>query len=169
MTTETSLPCPEQVSEARTMFIVRVRVTDLPCRLVETTINRSVDGGRVPLVCRLYSIDDDRIRGYIPTKSLLVDKPNELFYEPADSGPALEMIFFTSASLPANVRPYGQGKTHVLTAIIDHNTVIDYDIDARILIDQQVHNNLVMYIFVFGDLQYDSVIAKIMPTKEEHA
>lgn len=152
MIMDTSLPPPEEILEERernTMTLRRICVTDMPSTVVQTTLFRKVAGDQEPrpLFAMLYTIDDDLVRGYIPTKSLLY------------SG-VLEMVFFVSPSLPAQVRPFGDGKTHVLMFSVDVTTEVSYDIEKRILLDQQVDASMgeVYYIVVFGDKQYDDIV-----------
>lgn len=158
---ESSLPPAEEILEERernTMKLVRICVTDLPITSVTTTLFVSTE--RIepfPLTGALYTIDDDRVRGYIPTKSLLMAADShDQYYGDVE----LEMVFFCSPSLPDQVRPFGTGKTHVLFFRVTPDMVIEYDINLRILIDQQVVSSTgeVYYIVVFGDKQYNDIV-----------
>lgn len=150
---QTLLPSPEDALEDRTnntMTLRRITVTALPCKVVQTTLFQQYAGDAfpTPLWADLYTIDDDSVRGYIPTKSLFGCNNH------------LEMVFFVSPSLPPQVRPFGEGKTHVLVFDVPNECAISYDIEKRILLDQQVNpaTGIVYYIVVFGDKQYTDII-----------
>ena len=137
----------EELRAAQTMSIVRVAVTDLAIKIAFTTLNVLRNGIRTQLVCDMYTLDDDRIRGYLPAKSFCF-------------GPSrIELMFYTSPSLPDAARPFESGNTYVLVYECDVDVTVEYDIEHRILVDQQVSGSKVIYIIIFGDKQYSSLIA----------
>lgn len=148
----TSLPAPEEALADRahhTMTLRRINVTDLQCTVAKTTLFQQYEfePSPSPLFANLYTIDSDLVRGYIPTKSLICKGH-------------IQMVFFVSPSLPDQVRPFGAGKTHVLVFSVPITCEISYDIEKRILLDQQVDSETgeVIYIVVFGDKQYTDII-----------
>lgn len=156
----TSLPPPEEALEDRirnTMSIRRVVVTDQPHKMVQTTLSiawtHQGDRKTIPLESVLYTIDSDDVRGYVPTKSLIS-------FDEDQNDINVQMVFFVSPSLPAQVRPFGEGKTHVLLFHVLPYVSVEYDIEKRILIDQQIADGQVYYIVVFGDKQYDEIVVK---------
>lgn len=155
---ESSLPLPEEILVQKTMSIVRINVTDQPYHMAKTTLFISTQRGvRIPLEAPVYVIDDERVRGYIPTKSLIYDYD---LIDDTHQNPHLEMVFFTSPSLPDQVRPFAGGKTYVMLFRATLDMVLEYDIEQRILIDQQVVSATgdVYYIIVFGHKQYDDIV-----------
>lgn len=143
---QSSMPPSAGVRAASSLSIRRVLLCDHLKDTVTThfTFTLGTFSGR--LVGKLYSVDLDAVRGYLPTKILCA-------YE------QLEALYYTNPSLPNAVRPFKEGKTHFLVipaASVD--MVVEYDMELRILIDQVVINNTIHYVVVFGDEQYHDVV-----------
>lgn len=108
------------------------------------------NGERHQVWGRVYEFDDDRFRGYLPSKLW-------------KTGNNYQMVFYCSNQLPTAARAFGDGKTYVLLFdIVNSNErmTIEYDADMRIFIDQLINDqtNIITYVVLFGDALYDRVI-----------
>lgn len=144
------LPPAEDV-EQQTITILPVTLGRFQHKEVETrfTITNTSKHTTRPLIATVYRMDDERIVGYIPSKTWWNRADGELCF-----------LYYTSPTLPAAARPFGSKPCYAFTRIINHeDEVIDYPIEARILIDQVLIVDRMYYVFLFADEQARNVMA----------
>lgn len=143
---ETNLPPIEEVQATQYMQIVRICLNEYVQEHVTTKLYSVIDGKPAKQIeTSLIEIDDDRIRGYIPSKIFVV-------------GDSIQLLFYTSPSLPDGARPFGKGKTYVVLYFPRPDEVVEYDVDTRVLVDQLIIRDRLAYVFLFEEKKYKEMI-----------
>lgn len=146
---KSSLPPLEEIIEQASMKIVTIKISAFPSELWETNVYKQAGGGRrVPLVARVYEVDDRavEVQGYLPSK---------IWYDDGLYG-----LFYVNETLPKAARPF-KGKLYVMYTYIDPNVVLDYDANIRVLIDQVLmQDGKMAHLFVFGEEQATSLLVE---------
>lgn len=146
---ETSLM---SVEEARNIYNMRIEGIVLNDYWTESDVESSFDvqtltGDVTPAMFKLYKVDEDRVRGYMPSKIL---------YDPMlDS---LVCTFYCNDTLPDRVRPFGTDAMYI--AEYTPSSVTDtlmYNIEYRLFVDQVMTPSGIKYVFVFGQQTYEQV------------
>lgn len=142
------MPPVDVVRAQHTMKMERIIVQNFPFEKRETLVDIiSRSGTSTRAIVNLYNVDDDRTRGYLPSKVWKVDG-------------STEMVFYCTPSLPAGARPFGEGPMYVFELLVGSQVTVEYDVEARLFVDQVVTPNGVWYVFVFGEDQLGKIIAQ---------
>lgn len=149
----------EEVRREQVMRIERVVVTDMPStrvRLNIDTVTRNGEGVRKPVVCNMWTIDLDRVRGYLPSK---------VWY---DQDRQLHAVFYCSSALPTAVRAFGDGPTYVCAFQINEWTTVEYGVDMRLFIDQvQMPGGDTWYVMMFGEKESGMIVSEWLERDKE--
>lgn len=150
MTFESSLPSPEEVRAHNTMRMIRVRLTDLPYENVVTKLDCAFEGieARMPMLLMLHEVDDHPVRGFLPSKVWWRKEDNDLHF-----------LFYVQPNMPAEARPFGTGKSYIGATYIDPTCTVEYEVGLRVFIDQVQTDEGTLYVFMFGENEYDNVVA----------
>lgn len=147
----------EQMRLEQVMRIELVVVTDGEADVVELNIDTVLGNGagaRKPVVCNMWTIDEDRVRGYLPSKVWW------------DHQRRLHAVFYCSSALPAAVRAFGDGPTYVCTVAINEWATVEYSTEMRLFIDQvQMPDGGTWYVIMFGENERSKIVAKLVKAK----
>ncbi len=99
-----------------------------------------------PLKAMVCEITDKRVLGYIPSKTFNVGW-NEFM-----------LMFYINETLPDAVRPFKK-RMFAMWAQLDYEEALLYDINIRLFMDQVKTDTGFVYFFIFGEDEYDSIIA----------
>ncbi|MCK9371195.1 hypothetical protein M0R04_14885 [Candidatus Dojkabacteria bacterium] len=99
-----------------------------------------------PLKAQLCEITESRVLGYIPSKTLNTGW-NEFM-----------MMFYINETLPDAARPFKKKMYAMWAPLYEYETLL-YDINTRLFMDQIETNDGFVYFFIFGEDEYDSIIA----------
>jgi hypothetical protein len=143
------LPPPEVIQEQQSITIRHVRLSQSEGRKLDTRfgVTNLGTGIATPIKATIYRIADPCVLGYIPSK---------LWYKPSNDD--IYLLYYTSPTLPAAARPFGDKPCFVFTRRVKDDETIDYPIDARVLIDQLMIDGEMFYIFMFADDQAKSIL-----------
>jgi hypothetical protein len=151
----TQLPTFEQQHALHTMQIVRLDVTLFKRTKVSTHFDIVSDKYEPErnVQVQLFTVDDPRVRGYLPSKVWVHDDPQ------SEIGPRIEMSFYVNPTLPAAAKPFGDGPMYVFALQSDTEEVVEYDVQTRIFIDHILGTDgNIWYVFCFGQAQYDQIV-----------
>jgi hypothetical protein len=140
---KSSLPFDE-VKEAlrqNTVTITSVSLSDYKMRKVLTNIDR----GDEPLSVSLYTMDNEKVRGYMPSKVWW------------DGG--INMLYYTSPTMPVAARPFGDAPVYCFTTSLTGQD-ITYDANWRVFIDQIITPTGVLLMVMFDEETYRDIIHK---------
>ena len=150
MITQTLLPPPSEVYDSLCVKIINLPLTHNKTENnVTTTLNikSNTDGSTTPVVATLYTIADDIVGEYLPSRVWF------------SSEYGVTLLYYVSSTLPSQVRPFKNGKSYVLVIPIDDILdVVDYDADLRLLIDQVETPSGISYVIMFADDVYEKLI-----------
>jgi hypothetical protein len=109
------------------------------------------------LTTTLFTIEDETVGQYLPTK---------VWISPLSG---VTLLYYVSASLPDQVRPFKDGKSYALVVPLTVDEVIEYDAEIRLLIDQVPTEHGLTYVFLFADDAYKKLIAWQLPVTSEQS
>jgi hypothetical protein len=143
------LPPPEVIQEQQTITIIPIQLGRSVGKKLVTRfgIKNTSNHAGFPLGATVYRIDNPRTLGYIPSKIWYDRDDGELYF-----------LYYTSPTLPAAARPFGDKPCYVFTRRINADETIDYPIDARVLIDQVMIDGAMYYVFMFEDKQAKNIL-----------
>ena len=151
------LPPLEKVRELNTMKIITVNTKMFESRIVETalTLTNTLSEGPYsrPLVATLYKINDERVKGFIPTK---------VWVDVEDVTPYFNVLYYCTPTLPQAATPF-KGDTYLMYFMPSEGDVVEYDFNIRFFMDQVPsikHKGAVWFVAIFGDEVYDDLIVK---------
>lgn len=126
---ESSMPDYEEIRMERTMQIFQINTSRYRSVWpVETLIDiREPDGSRAKLVVEVTIVDDQRIKGYLPSRCWF------------DGNDDLRMTFYATPSLPSAARPFGDGPLYVFCHELKDGQVVEYDIDTTVFIEHMAN------------------------------
>ena len=157
---ESSMPDFEEIRMERTMQIYQINTSRYRWVMpVETLIDiREPDGSRAKLVTHVTIVDDQQIKGYLPSRCWF------------DGNDDLRMTFYATPSLPPAARPFGEGPLYVFWIDVRDGQVIEYDIDTTVFIEHMANPLFwdhdddratgVRYVFVCGPKGVPTVFAQ---------
>lgn len=105
-------------------------------------------GERVAASVTLYTVTEPRTTGYLPSK---------VWIEQATGN--MEMMFYCNPTLPAGARPFGDGPMYVWKVAVGSDITVEYDVEARVFVDQVLWRETVWYVFVCGEQHLGKLIA----------
>ena len=146
---KSALPPIEEVRAHNVMKMVRLKLSELPYHNGTFKFD-GVDresGTRFPLIAPIYEIDDHIVKGFLPSKS---------WWRPEDDD--VHLLFYVQESMPIEVRPFGTGKSYISAMYIGDHTTIEYEVGLHIFIDQVQTQTGTLYVFMFGEKEYKSVV-----------
>lgn len=148
-TLQSLLPPPEVIHVQQSITIRHIQLGTCGSRKLLTRfgITNTETGEASPITATVYRINHMSILGYIPSK---------LWWN-ADNG-EIYLLYYTSPTLPAAARPFGDKPCYVFTRRIRDNETVDYPIDARVLIDQLLIDGSMFYVFMFADDQAKHIL-----------
>lgn len=149
MVRESNLPSAEQIRAERTMRIERRVLSQYDNELVKLHFDAvNVRGDKRAVICKMSTIDDDHIRGLLPSKCWI------------DDDGELHIVWYSTDGFPVAARAFGSGRTYVAKFIVDDYTTIEYDVQTRVFIDQVLDSRgKCWYVIMFGDNVFDEVVA----------
>lgn len=148
-----SMPPIEQVKDLYTMKMERIVVEDYPWKQCDTHIDIRVRGsGEVRAVVDLYTVSEPRVQGYLPSK-VWMSRTRDLSH-------VTEMVFYCNPTLPDGARPFGDGPMYCWMMAVSSDMTVEYDVEARVFVDQVVFEGAVWYVFVCGEDQLGKLIVR---------
>jgi hypothetical protein len=146
---ETSLPPPAQISEHQTITMSVVKLGMQHCNQLVTKfgVTNTTTDVTTQLVVNVYRIDNVRTQGYIPSKVWWSEQDDDINF-----------LYYTSPTLPTAARPFGDNWCYAFTKSIRTDELIDYPIDARVLVDQVMIGSNMHYLFLFADDQMHHIL-----------
>lgn len=166
---KSGLPPLEQIREESTMRIITVNTSPFKRKQVETFMMVSNDGKYCsphasyavavgsglqpgPLVATLLHLDDERIKGFMPSK---VWTFSSLF-----SMIEFNILYYINTTLPKAVKPF-KDNTYLMYFTPRPGDVIEYDVNVRFFMDQIMVPGVGMtYVVMFGDESYEDIVLK---------
>ena len=129
--------------------IINVGLTKFTSNKVATNLlARDIETGETTVIDPyVFKIDDPLVEGYIPSK-IWFGTDNQL-----------HLLYYASPTMPAGARPFGNKPCYLFARLIDESEIIDYPLEARILIDQVSMHGDMYYIFMFADEQMRNVLS----------
>ena len=154
------LPSYDEVRSHVNMQIINLTLEECPQEHDVTTsimIRNKHTGDVNQLTTTLYKIDDRTVGDYLPTK---------VWISPLNG---VTLLYYVSASLPDQVRPFKDGQSYALVVPLTVDEVIEYDAGIRLLIDQVPTEHGLTYVFLFADDAYKQLIAWQLPVTSEQS
>lgn len=164
------LPSIEKIREEATMRIITLNTAPFYRRQVETfmtvtndrktpslvTLDGSGLQSRNPLVATLLHLDDERIKGFMPSK-VWADSYQSPQHE-------LNILYYINTTMPLAVKPF-KDNTYLMYFMPAPGDVIEYDVNVRFFMDQVMVPDLGMiYVVMFGDESYKDIVIRELPT-----
>jgi hypothetical protein len=145
-----SLPPAEYINDQQSITISNISLGGFPCRQLLTRfgVTNTDSGTSEPLTVNVYRIDNERTRGYIPSKTWWTSEDDDI-----------HLLYYTSPTLPPAARPFGDSPCYAFTRSIQMNESIDYPIDTKVLVDQILISGHMHYLFLFAEDQMKHVLA----------
>lgn len=155
---ESNLPNFEEMVAQHTVRIERLRLGDMTSSPRTLKLNTVTAGSSIeqPITVELYELNDDRVRGYLPSKVWYRDPGYDV--DERCYGDHINMVFYTSGAFPDIAKPFGTGKAWMCVVPIDDYTTVTYPVGTRIFIDQIQTPTVTLYTFVFGEDAYDDIV-----------
>lgn len=124
---------------------------------ITTRLLKSFDHKRVlvnfdhngePVETTVYTLIDEKVAGYLPSKVWWDDKKDDLC-----------LLYYVSQALPDQARPFGNKPVHCFVIDYDHGDV-EYDPMWRVFIDQVKTPYGMMIVVMFNDDLYKQIVNK---------
>lgn len=124
---------------------------------ITTRLLKSFDHKRVlvnfdyngqPVETTIYTLTDEKVAGYLPSKVWWDDKKDDLC-----------LLYYVSPALPDQARPFGTKPVHCFVIDYDHGDV-EYDPMWRVFIDQVKTPTGMMIVVMFNDDLYKQIVNK---------
>ena len=148
-TLQSLLPPPKVIQAQQSITIQHIQLGTCGSRKLLTRFGttNTLTGETAPITATVYRINHTSILGYIPSKLWWNTNNGEIY-----------LLYYTSPTLPAAARPFGDKPCYVFTRRIKDHETIDYPIDARVLIDQLLIDGEMFYVFMFADDQAKNIL-----------
>lgn len=144
---KSNMPAFEEIKAEYTMRMVQVKLgSPLVPKGCTLHMDRVTPTTQCSVWTYLYEISDPKLAGFCPAKVW------------SANGDIVALFYATEAVPPAN-RPFGKGSTYIAAFRVPAEEVIEYNVDARVSIQQTFDDkDGVIYVVSFGQSEYGVIV-----------
>jgi hypothetical protein len=141
------MPAFEEVKAEYTMRMIQVPL-EHPIKQQSHFLNmdRVTPDKTCGVWAMVYEIDDPALAGFCPAKVWTTDDDT-----------VVALFYATGAVIPVN-RPFGTGSTYIAVFQVSPYETIEYNVDAKVAIQQIIVNHKLIYVVSFGQSEYDVIV-----------